>query len=200
MSALADRVAACKLILQPDPPGSYFPKRGTYPGAAGGVERTRLVEAAAVPAHDASLVRTLATCVGCHRPPLGVGTPRRVSSSAAARTLSVATCAKNLASSLARSSAAWALNVTLLTTPTQNHAMGVSGPQRRALQRTRLSKSGATRGSPAGSNGPSSFGSSYARAITLRTEVACHCPPRGALIPRAFRASAICRRDVAPLR
>jgi hypothetical protein len=27
----------------------------------------------------------------------------------------------------------------------------------------------------------------------LRTEVACHCPPRGALIPRAFRASAICR-------
>jgi hypothetical protein len=52
-------------------------------------------------------VRTLATCVGCHRPPLGVGTPRRVSSSAAARTLSVATCAKALASSLARSSAAW---------------------------------------------------------------------------------------------
>jgi hypothetical protein len=24
----------------------------------------------------------------------------------------------------------------------------------------------------------------------LRTEVACYCPPRGALIPRAFRASA----------
>ena len=72
--------------------------------------------------------------------------------------------------------------------------------QARTLQRTRLSKSGATRGSPAGSNGPSSFGSSYARAITLRTEVACHCPPRGALIPRAFRASAICRSDVAPLR
>ena len=47
---------------------------------------------------------------------------------------------------------------------------------------------------------PSSFGSSYARAITLRTEVACHRPPRGALIPRAFRASAICRSDVAPLR
>ena len=63
----------------------------------------------AVPAHDASLARTLATCVGCHRPPLGVGTPRRVSSSAAARTLSAATCAKTLASSLARSSAAWAL-------------------------------------------------------------------------------------------
>jgi hypothetical protein len=60
----------------------------------------------AVPAHDASLALTLATCVGCHRPPLGVGTPRRVSSSAAARTLSVATCPKTLASSLARSSAA----------------------------------------------------------------------------------------------
>jgi hypothetical protein len=26
------------------------------------------------------------------------------------------------------------------------------------------------------------------------------CPPRGALIPRAFKASAICRSDVAPLR
>ena len=51
-------------------------------------------------------------------------------------------------------------------------------------------------GSPAGSNGPTSSAQAKARAITLRT---CHCPPRGALIPRAFRASAICRSDVAPL-
>jgi hypothetical protein len=54
-------------------------------------------------------------------------------------------------------------------------------------------------GSPAGSNGPTSFGSGYACAITLRTDVACHCLPRGALIPRAFRTSAICRSDVAPV-
>ena len=60
-----------------------------------------------------------------------------------------------------------------------------------------LAEKGPAPGSPAGSNGPTSFGSSYARAVTLRTEVACHCPPRGALIPRAFRASAICRSDVA---
>ena len=36
----------------------------------------------------------------------------------------------------------------------------VHGPQRRALQRTRLSKRGPTPGSPTGSNGPFSFGSS----------------------------------------
>ena len=36
MSALADRVAACKLILQPDPPGSYFPKRGPTPALPAG--------------------------------------------------------------------------------------------------------------------------------------------------------------------
>ena len=59
------------------------------------------------------------------------------------------------------------------------------------LRRTHLPKRVLPPGSPAGSNGPTSLGSSYARAITLRTEVACHCPPRGALIPRAFRASAI---------
>jgi hypothetical protein len=27
--------------------------------------------------------------------------------------------------------------------------------------------------------------------MTLRTEVACYCPPRGALIPRAFRLCAV---------
>jgi signal transduction histidine kinase len=34
----------------------------------------------------------------------------------------------------------------------------------------------------------------------VANEVACHCLPRVAMIPRAFRASAICRSDVAPLR
>jgi hypothetical protein len=29
--------------------------------------------------------------------------------------------------------------------------------------------------------------SSSARAVRLRTEVTCHCPPRGALIPCALR-------------
>jgi hypothetical protein len=53
---------------------------------------------------------------------------------------------------------------------------------------------------PPGRTDPPPSAQAKARAITLRTEVACHCPPRGALIPRAFRASAICHSDVAPLR
>jgi hypothetical protein len=52
-------------------------------------------------------------------------------------------------------------------------------------------------GDPPGRWDPPPSAQAKARAITLRT---CHCPPRGALIPRAFRASAICRSDVAPLR
>ena len=50
---------------------------------------------------------TRATCVGCHRPPLGPGTPRRVSSSAAARTDSADTVSNTPRGSLARSFAAW---------------------------------------------------------------------------------------------
>ena len=40
----------------------------------------------------------------------------------------------------------------------------------------------------------------YARPSTLLTDFAYHRPPRGAVIPRAFRASAIWCNDVAPAR
>ena len=71
------------------------------------------------------------------------------------------------------------------------------GPgHRRAWGGPTLEK-GLTPRSPAGSNEPTPSAQAKARAITLRTEVACHCPPPGALIPRAYRASAICRSDVA---
>jgi hypothetical protein len=77
-----------------------------------------------VKAASRCLIRT--TCVGCHRPPLGAGTSRRVSSSAATRTDSADTVSNTPRSSLARSFAAWAF-VTLLTPTAQCHAAGLGG-------------------------------------------------------------------------
>jgi hypothetical protein len=76
-------------------------KKGPIPAGPGGL--VTLLEAQA-----ASRRLTRATCVACHRPPLGAGTPRRVNSSAAARTDSADTLSNTPRSSLARSSAAWA--------------------------------------------------------------------------------------------
>jgi hypothetical protein len=42
--------------------------------------------------------------------------------------------------------------------------------------------------------------SSYARASTLLTAIAAHRPPRAVGMPRAFRASAMARRDLASAR
>jgi hypothetical protein len=106
------------------PPGSYFGKRGAgvaLPAGSNGPGRParalpaiarfeQLARRAADPQmlEHSNLRLTRATCVGCHRPPLGAGTPRRVSSSAAARTDSADTVSNALRSSLARSFAAWA--------------------------------------------------------------------------------------------
>jgi hypothetical protein len=42
-------------------------------------------------------------------------------------------------------------------------------------------------------------GRAIGAARTFRTDVACRCQPRGALMPRALSASAVCRSDVAPI-
>jgi hypothetical protein len=76
-------------------------KRGPSLAGAGGLVTL-------LGAYAASRRLTRATCVGCHRPPLGASKPRRVSSSAAARTDNADTLSNTQRSSLARSSAAWA--------------------------------------------------------------------------------------------
>ena len=67
-------------------------------------------------------------------------------------------------------------------------------PTRRAQDPSwgRTARKGVLRlGTPAGRNGHTSL--AQAKHAPSRCEPTCHCPPRGALIPRAFSASAICR-------
>jgi hypothetical protein len=76
----------------PRPPGAPTMKKGDHP--VGSALRSRVEGRGWRVDHAASLARTPATCVGCHLPPLGIGTPWRVSSSAAARTPRLATPAR----------------------------------------------------------------------------------------------------------
>jgi hypothetical protein len=139
------------VALVKDPPGSYFPKRGptlALPAGSNGPARLRRRRAGSriqprpAPWPPGS---------GCHRTPLDVGTPRRVSSSAAARTLSVATCPKTLASALARSSAARALTSLYSRCPPMTTPLGgLQQPWcvRRSEDRGAGHRTSATRRSP----------------------------------------------------
>jgi len=119
-------------------------------------------------------------------------------------------CAKSLASSLARSLAAWAFDVTLLTMPTQNHTTGPGGLQRglgafadqapfflgqggvnvqhewigvgaQLGGRQRSALEGTNR--QCGQNAPAVQYVSQILASTSRTDAANHLPPRAVGIP-----------------
>jgi hypothetical protein len=82
-------------------------------------------------------------------------------------------------------------------------AVSPTSPSRRvcdrALRRAHCSKRDLPSGAAPGRTDPPP--SAQANHAPSRYEPRLrHCPPRGALIPRAFRASAICPGDIAPVR